>query len=40
VTTSIIVALGALSPLVVPSGIGLYWFARRRRAMRKALSSA
>ena len=39
VTTGIIVALGALSPLLVPAGVAFYLY-RRRRMAQKALLSA
>jgi hypothetical protein len=40
VTTSIIVAFGALSPLLVPAALGVFLYRRHRRAARKALLSA
>ena len=39
VTTGLIVAFGALSPLLVPAGLALFLY-RRRRAAQKALLSA
>ncbi|HEX4338544.1 MAG TPA: DUF4349 domain-containing protein [Polyangiaceae bacterium] len=40
VTTSIIVALGAMAPFLVPVAAGLYLVLRHRRASRKAMLSA
>ena len=40
VTTSLIVAIGALLPLLVPAGLGAFFYLRQRRAARKAMLSA